>query len=89
MNKNFFNQIWTANYVLGLQLNSFKGTVDTDPITGEKFAPFHADGSMTTPFLQLSNNIRLSSKKDWFLGVNYFYLGKQRIDLGILDPISS
>lgn len=89
MNKNFFNQIWTANYVLGLQVNSFKGTVDTDPITGEKFAPFHADGSMTTPFLQLSNNIRLSSKKDWFLGVNYFYLGKQRIDLGILDPISS
>ena len=89
MNKNFFNQIWTANYVLGLQVNSFKGTVDTDPITGEKFAPFHADGSMTTPFLQLSNNIRLSSKKDWFLGINYFYLGKQRIDLGILDPISS
>ena len=44
---------------------------------------------MTTPFLQLSNNIRLSSKKDWFLGINYFYLGKQRIDLGILDPISS
>ena len=40
MNKNFFNQIWTANYVLGLQVNSFKGTVDTDPITGENSRRF-------------------------------------------------
>lgn len=89
MNKSFFNQIWSANYVLGLQVNSYKGVVDTDPITGEKFSPFEATGSMITPFVQLTNNIRLSSKKDWFLGANIFYLGKQRIDLGILNPISS
>ena len=87
MNKSFFNQIWTTNYVLGLQLNSYKGAVDTDPITGEKFDPYVFEDRLATPFFQASNTIRLSSKKDWFLGVNYFYLGKSRQDLGILQPL--
>lgn len=89
MNKSFFKQIWNANYVLGLQINSYTGSVDTDPITGENFSPFNTSGSLTTPFFQINNNIRLSSKKDWFAGVNFFYLGKRRIDLGILDPLAS
>ena len=89
MNKAFFKQIWTANYVVGLQVNSFNGAVDTDPITNEKFEPFVFDYTRATPFLQLNNNVRLSSKKDWYLGINYFYLGTSRADLGTLEPLQS
>ena len=87
MNRSFFKQIWTSNLVLGFNINTYRGTVDTDPITGEVFDPFVFDFSMATPFFQTSNNIRLSSKKDWFLGVNYMYIGKQRVDLGTLKPL--
>lgn len=87
MNKAFFNQIWNANYAAGLNINSYKGTVNTDPITGEKFEDFIFNNTMATPFLQLNNNIRLSAKKDLFLGINYFWMGKQRADLGYLNPI--
>ncbi len=86
MNKAFFKQIWTTNYVIGLQINSYKGSVSLDPITNEVFDPFVVDGTLATPFFQAQNTIRLSSKKDWFLGVNYFYLGKNKIDLGFLKP---
>lgn len=87
MNRTFFEQIWSANYAVGLNVNSFSGTVDTDPITGEQFDPFVFAYSMATPFIQANNNIRLSSAKDWFLGINYFWLGKQRADLGTIDPL--
>ncbi|UOE41427.1 TonB-dependent receptor [Chryseobacterium suipulveris] len=87
MNKSFFKQIWNVNYVVGLQINSYKGSIDQDPITHEVFDPFVVDGSLVTPFVQLQNTVRLSAKKDWFLGVNYFYLGKNRIDLGTLKPL--
>ncbi|MDO5616024.1 MAG: TonB-dependent receptor [Cruoricaptor ignavus] len=86
-NRSLFNQIWNINYILSLQINSYRGTVDTDPITGEVFEPFVFDYSLVTPFFRANNNIRLSAKKDWFLGINYFWMGKQRIDLGIMNPI--
>lgn len=87
MNRQFFKGIWTASYTAGLQINSYRGSVGTDPITGETFEPFIFDYDKATPFFQASNNIRLSPKKDWFLGVNYFYLGKSRNDFGTLSPI--
>lgn len=89
MNKSFFKQIWTANYVVGFQRKTYKGSVDTDPITNEKFPAFVFDNSMNTVFLQTNNTIRLSSKKDWYLTANYFYMTKQRVDLGTLKPIGS
>ena len=87
MNKQFFKQIWNVNYTIGLQVNTYKGSVNMDPITHEIFDPYVVDGSLVTPFFQAQNTIRLSSKKDWFLGVNYFYLGKNKIDLGTLSPL--
>ncbi len=87
MNKTFFKQILNVNYIVGLQINSYKGSVNIDPITHDVFEPYVVDGSLVTPFFQAQNTIRLSSKKDWFLGVNYFYLGKNKIDLGILKPL--
>ena len=89
MNKNFFDGIWNTNTILGMQHNIYRGSVDTDPITNEKFPTFIMDESRTSPFFQTSNTIRLSSKKDWFFGVNYFYLGKSRIELGTLNAIQS
>lgn len=89
INKAFFKQIWNANYTVGLNVNTYKGTVDTDPITGDQFDPFVFDNTLATPFIEASNNIRLSENKDWFLGVNYFWIGKQRIDLGTLHPMQS
>lgn len=86
-NKAFFKQVWTANVVVGLQVNTYNGSVDTDPITGEVFEPFVFDNTLATPFFQASNNVRLDKNKTWYLGVNYFYLGKSRIDLGTLDPL--
>ena len=87
MNKSFFKKIWTTNYTVGLRINSYKGSVDTDPITHEVFDPYVVDGTVVTPFFDFQNTIRLSAQKDWFLGVDYFYLGKNKMDLGILNPL--
>lgn len=86
-NNQFFKGIWNVNYVLGLQNNRYKGSVNTDPITGEKFTAYITDGELTSFFTSLNNNIRLSSKKDWYLGVNFFYLSKARINLGTLESL--
>lgn len=87
MNNSFFKGIWNVNYVIGLQNNKYKGKIDTDPITEEKFTPYVADGQLTSLFASANNNIRLSSQKDWYMGVNFFYLSKARINLGTLEPL--
>lgn len=89
MNKTFFKGIFNTNTLFGIQNNRFIGSVSKDPITNEEFSPFILNDHLWNVFFQTSNNIRLSSKKDWFLGVNYFYLGKSRMELGILNPVQS
>lgn len=87
--KNFYNGIWSANYTTTFGHNVFKGSVDTDPITGETFPAFNLNKSTNLFHIQANNNIRLSSKKDLFLGVNYFYLAPQQISIGKLSAIQS
>jgi iron complex outermembrane receptor protein len=87
--KNFYNGIWSANYTTTFGHNVFKGSVDTDPITGETFPAFNLNKSTNLFHIQANNNIRLSSKKDLFLGVNYFYLEPQQISIGKLSTIQS
>ncbi|MPL56344.1 hypothetical protein SDC9_01828 [bioreactor metagenome] len=87
--KNFYNGIWSANYTTTFGHNVFKGSVDTDPITGETFPAFNLNKSTNLLHIQANNNIRLSSKKDLFLGVNYFYLAPQQISIGKLSTIQS
>lgn len=89
MQKSFFKGIWTNNTSTGVQFNHVTGILDKDPITGDTFDPFSLDTKTSSFFVQTSNNIRLSPKKDWFLGINYFYIGKQIINIGTLEPISS
>lgn len=89
INKNFFKGILNSNTNAGIQTNHVKGFLDTDPITGDLFDPYVMDRTTTSFRLQSNNNIRLSSKKDLFLGVNYFYISSQVMSIGMLQPISS
>lgn len=87
--KSYFNNILTTNTNIGLQINRIDAYLDHDPITGDQFSPFVIDTNTKSLLIQTHNNIRLSAKKDWFLGVNYWYVGPQIINIGTLQPLSS
>ncbi len=87
--KSLFKGILTTNSNIGFQINHIKGYFDTDPITGDKFNPFLIDTRTTSFVFKTNNNIRVSPKKDLFLIVNYFYVGSQILNIGVLEPISS
>ena len=89
MQKTFFEGIWNANNSLNLAYNIFKGSVSKDPITNEEFPTYDINKKTFFYSLQLNNNIRLSAKKDLFLGVNYFFLSPQQIELGKLNSMQS
>lgn len=96
MNKSFFKQVLTTNFNVGVQHNINNGTLAVDPTTGDRFQ--NADGqlinyinntSSTSLFIQTNNTVRLDKKKTWFLGVNYFYVDQQQIELGLLKDLMS
>ncbi|MBC7556309.1 MAG: TonB-dependent receptor [Chryseobacterium sp.] len=89
MQKIFFNGIWSANNSLNLAYNIFRGSVSKDPITNEPFDTYDINKKTFFFNIELNNNIRLSSKKDLFLGVNYFFLSPQKIELGNLNSMQS
>ena len=92
MQKQFFKGIWSANHSLTLGHNIYKGSVDGDPTDTHNLVTFKKntiDRSANYFQFQMSNNIRLSAKKDWFLGINYFYLSPLQIEIGELRPIQS
>lgn len=89
MQKQFFDGIWGANYNLNTGLRTFDGVVDRDPITGESFTPFVLSKETGFLMFQANNNIRLSKQKDWYLGVNYFYLAPMEIEMGELMEMYS
>lgn len=39
--------------------------------------------------IQTNNTFRLDKAKTWYLGVNYFFVDKQQIELGQLKALSS
>lgn len=89
MQKSFFKGILTTNTSVGLQHAKVDAFLDTDPITGDKFDPFTIDTATNSVFFQTNNTLRLSSKKDWYLGVNFFHVGAQILNIGTLQPLSS
>ena len=89
MQKNFYGGIWNANYTTTFGYNVFKGSVEKDPITGEVFPAYNLNKTTHLFFFQANNNIRLSNKKDLFLGVNYFLVTPQNISIGKLSTIQS
>jgi len=88
MNKSWMKEIWTTNYSVNVAYRMFSGTVSEDPTsrpavgTTETLIPYTIDVKNFNFFAQFNNSIRLSSQKDWFLGVNYFYAGKNQVEIG-------
>jgi iron complex outermembrane recepter protein len=94
--KSFFKQYLTANFNVGVQHNINNGTLSVDPTTGDRF--IDKDGNpisytnktnSTSIVIQTNNTIRLDKKKTWFAGVNYFFVDKQQIELGVLKSLMS
>lgn len=87
--KSFFKQAWTTNFNIGVQHNRNNGSLSVDPTTGDIFPVYTNNTSSTSFVIQTNNNIRLDKKKTWFAGVNFFYVDKQQIELGMLKNLSS
>ncbi|MCL8536613.1 outer membrane beta-barrel family protein [Chryseobacterium gallinarum] len=90
MNKSWFKDIWTTNYSVNLGYIAFKGAVLEDPtsipVPGETeiIEPYIIDVKNYNMSATINNVIRLSSKKDWFLGVNYFFASKTAMEAGTI-----
>ncbi|MBB4806477.1 hypothetical protein HNP38_001773 [Chryseobacterium defluvii] len=96
MQKSFFKQYLTMNFNVGVQHNINNGTLAVDPTSGDTFLDkdgnplVYTNKTNSTSFvIQTNNTIRLDKKKTWFLGVNYFYVDKQQIELGVLKDLMS
>ena len=87
--KSFFKQAWTTNFNIGVQHNKNNGSLSVDPTTGDIFPLYTNNTSSTSFVVQTNNNIRLDQKKTWYAGVNFFYVDKQQIELGMLKNLSS
>ncbi len=92
MQKQFFKGIWNANNSFYIGHTIVKGEVSGDPtdIKNEvKFNKNILDYNTTFLGVQLNNTVRLSRKKDLFLGINYMYNSGLQIELGKLRPFQS
>lgn len=89
MQKTFFKGALTSNFNIGLQHNRNNGSLTTDPITGDVFPTYSNSINSTSLLIQTNNTLRLDKKKTWFLGINYFYVDRQQIELGQLDNLMS
>lgn len=94
--KTFFKQYLTLNFNAGIQHNINDGSLAEDPTTGETFVDkdgkpiVYTNNVKSTSLIVTSNNtLRLDKKKTWFLGVNYFFVDKQQIELGMLKNLMS
>lgn len=90
MNKSWFKDIWTTNYSVNLAYNTYTGGVWQDPTSQlgpyetEDLEPYIVNVKNYNMSLTLNNIVRLSSKKDWFLGVNYFFASKVAMEGGTI-----
>lgn len=95
MNKPWFKEIWTTNYSVNFGYSMYSGTITKDPTSvpaagyTEVLEPYVIDIKNFNMSANINNTIRLSSKKDWFLGVNYYYGSKVEIESGTLGTRQS
>jgi len=95
MNKPWFKEIWTTNYSVNFGYSMYNGTITKDPTSvpaagyTEVLEPYVIDIKNFNMSANINNTIRLSSKKDWFLGVNYYYGSKVKIESGTLGTRQS
>lgn len=89
MQRSFFKGYLTTNFNIGVQRNVINGSLNQDPISGDVFPMYENHISSNSLLIQTNNNIRLDKAKTWFLGVNYFYVDQQQMELGQLQSLSS
>lgn len=89
MQKTFFKSYLTTNFNVGMQRNINNGFLNTDPITGEVFPDYVNKIKSNSLLIQTNNTVRLDKKKTWFLGLNYWYVDNQQIELGQLKSLMS
>ena len=87
--KTFFKQYLTTNFNIGFQHNINNGSLSVDPTSGDVFPTYENKIRSTSIVIQTNNTIRLDKNKTWFLGVNYFFVDKQQIELGMLKNLMS
>ena len=90
MNKAWLSDIWTTNYSANFEYATISGGVTKDPtsqpIEGvtEILQPYTINVKTLNMFFQANNMFRLSSKKDWYLGVNYWLMPSREMEIGKL-----
>lgn len=90
MNKSWFKDIWTTNYSVNLGYITYTGGVWQDPTSQlgpyetEELEPYIVNVKNYNMSATINNIVRLSSKKDWFLGVNYFFGSKVAMEGGTI-----
>lgn len=89
MQKSFFKKTLTTNFNIGFQHNINNGILNSDPTTGIVFDTYINKNKSTSLTIQTNNTLSLDKKKTWFLGVNFFYVDKQQIELGMLKNLMS
>ena len=89
MQKSFFKGWLSTNFNVGMQRNINDGSLSQDPITGDVFPLYENHTASNSLLIQTNNNLQLDKKKTWFLGVNYWYVDKQQIELGLLNELMS
>lgn len=96
INKSLFKQALSLNFNIGVQHNINEGSLAVDPTTGDRFLDANGnfvtyvnENNSTSLVIQSNNNLRLDQKKTWFLGVNFFYVDQQQIELGLLNELMS
>ncbi len=89
LQKSFFKGYLSSNFNIGMQRNINNGSLSQDPLTGDVFPLYENNIKSNSLLIQTSNNIQLDKAKTWFLGVNYFYVDKQQIELGQLQSLMS
>lgn len=87
--RSLFKQYLTLNFNAGIQHNINNGTLNTDPTTGQVFDTYINNRKSTSLVINSNNTVRLDKNKTWFLGVNFFYVDKQQIELGVLKNLMS
>ncbi|MEJ8591183.1 TonB-dependent receptor [Riemerella anatipestifer] len=87
MQKAFFNGRWMGSFNATGVYTRFSGSVGKDPLTQEVFPTYIVD--RTTEYLVLSSNnqIALNKAKNLWLDVDYFWISKQKMEIGTISAL--
>ncbi len=87
MQKAFFNGRWMGSFNATGVYTRFSGSVSKDPLNQEVFPTYVVD--RTTEYIVLSSNnqIALNKAKNLWLDVDYFWISKQKMEIGTIGAL--